>query len=154
MKTSAIGLSLIMRFESFRSIKYQDGGGVWTIGWGHTGIGVSESPITRDRAKELLKEDVRHAEHAVSTLVEVKLSQDQFDALVSLVFNIGYLQFATSTLRKKLNLGDYYGALNEFPRWIYDNGKIVKGLCIRRFKEGLLFAGVGADLAPTCKIDA
>ncbi len=85
--------------------------------------------------------DVAEAERAVEGFVSVPLRLHQFDALVSLVFNIGSTQFKRSTLLKRLNSGDYAGAAQQFNVWCYDNGKRVPGLAARRERERLLFEG-------------
>ncbi|MAQ19395.1 MAG: lysozyme [Sandaracinus sp.] len=107
----------------------------WTIGWGHTAGVQPGDVITREQAQIFFERDVAWAEEAVNSLVRVGLTQHQFDALVSLVFNIGTTQFQSSTLLRKLNAGDYDGAANEFPRWKYQEGKVLRGLVRRRAEE-------------------
>ena len=103
MKTSKDGIDLIKEFEGFRKDAYLCPGGVWTIGYGHTrGVRAGDS-ILESEAEDLLKEDLREAEEAVSHLVSTPLRQSQFDALVSLVYNIGSGNFCTSTIRKVIN---------------------------------------------------
>lgn len=111
----------------------------WTIGWGHT-VGVTPGMvITEARAQELFDSDVAWATKAVNTKVKVGLTQHQFDALTSFVFNIGETAFSTSTLLRKLNAGDYEGAAAQFPRWIYQDGKVLNGLVKRRAEEMAYF---------------
>lgn len=140
MKTSKQGIDHIGESEGIRLTSYLDTGGVWTIGVGHTGPEVVKGlRITYDKAMEWLAEDVREAEDAVNRLVKVKLSQHQYDMLVSFVFNVGEGQFSKSTMLRLLNSGDYTGAGNQFPRWNMDNGKVITGLTNRRIAEKKIF---------------
>lgn len=126
--------------EGLRLTAYLDGGGVWTIGYGHTGADVRGGlTIPLSEAERLLTRDLRVAEGHVNDAVKVKLTQNQFDALVSFVYNVGGGAFRSSTLLKLLNAGDYEGAANQLPRWNKDNGKVVKGLTNRRHEERELF---------------
>lgn len=140
MKTSNEGLDFIKGVEGVEYKAYQDTGGVWTIGVGHTGPDVFEGQIA-DKAQVMqwLADDVVEAEDAVNRLVKVPLSQSQFDALVSFVFNLGEGQFSRSTLLRKLNANDYDGARKEFKRWVYDNGRMLAGLVKRRYGEAEMF---------------
>lgn len=144
MKTSASGLSLLKAHEGCRLKAYMDTGGVWTIGYGHTeGVRAGDT-CTQAQAEAWLVEDVVDAEKQVGNGVRVPLTQNQFDALVSLVYNIGGGAFFSSTLLRKLNAGDYTGAAGQFTRWIFDNGMIVNGLVLRRSDERALFlTGIG-----------
>ena len=135
-------VEVIKKFEKQELEKYLDPGRVETIGYGHTGEGVEEGKITPQRAEELLQKDLSQKAEAVSRLVEVPLSQNQFDALVSFTFNVGEGNLANSTLLKKLNAGDYEGAANEMERWVYDkeaSDKPLRGLVKRRKEEKELF---------------
>ena len=134
-------LELIKHFEGMELKAYRDGGGVLTIGVGHT-RGVTESmTCSYLQAMKWLEEDVEIACAAIPKLVKVPLQQHQFDALCSFVFNLGEGQFSRSTLLRKLNESDYRGADEQFPRWVYDNGKKFLGLQRRRDAERLLFLG-------------
>ena len=118
--------------------------GVWTIGIGTTvypnGTKVKKGDsCTLDQAKSYFSHDLKRFEASVNNLVKVPLSQNQFDALVSLVYNIGSGNFASSTLLKKLNAKDYAGAAEQFPRWNKGGGKVMKGLVRRRDAERALF---------------
>lgn len=140
MKTSDKGLILIKSFEGFRGRAYKCPAGVWTIGYGHTGPEVkSGSVITEWQGGELLKKDVARFEKAIDNVVKVPLNQNQFDALVSFVFNIGEGAFGKSTLLKLLNAKDYTGAAAQFPRWNKGGGKVLPGLVNRRAAERKLF---------------
>lgn len=139
MVFSQNGLEFTKRHEGLRLQAYRDGGGVWTIGYGHT-KGVKEGDvITKEQADAFLAQDVMGAVGAVTALVKIPITQNQFDALVDFVFNVGSTQFASSTLLKLLNTGDYVAASKQFARWKYDNGKEVAGLVARRKDEADLF---------------
>jgi lysozyme len=92
-----------------------------------------------DVAESWLIHEVNMVEEQVARSVEVELTENQFSALVSLVYNIGITQFNKSTLRKNLNKGDYEEAANQFLVWRKGGGKILRGLEIRRAKEKDLF---------------
>ncbi|MEY5099149.1 MAG: hypothetical protein RJA36_1868 [Pseudomonadota bacterium] len=144
MKLSDAGLSLIKRHEGLRLKAYPDpgtGGEPWTIGYGHTQGVQPGQEITEAQAEDYLREDVYWAEDAVRDHVKVALEQHEFDALVSLAFNIGAGAFARSTLLRKLNDGDKAGAAAEFARWNQAGGKVLPGLVKRRADEAALFAG-------------
>ena len=145
MKTSKAGLDLIKQFESFRAAPYLCSAGVPTIGYGTTvypnGIKVklSDQKITQQLAETFLQHHVNAIEKDVSRLVKVTLSQNQFDALMSFVYNVGLGAFRDSTLLKLLNAGDIDGASKQFERWNKAGGKIVDGLTNRRNAEKALF---------------
>ncbi len=143
MKTSDAGINFIAQHEGFVPTIYNDAGGLPTIGFGHLLLEGEEykfrNGITREQGKELLKQDVAEAERAVTRLIDVPLTQNQFDALVSFTFNIGGGNLQKSTLRKKLNAGDINGAADEFLRWIRAGGRVLRGLQRRRAGERKLF---------------
>lgn len=140
MVTSDDGVHDIEEYEGTKLKAYKDTGGVWTIATGHTGPEVCEGlTCTPTQATRWLREDLKEAEDAVNRLVKVPLTQGQFDALVSFVFNLGEGQFSKSTMLKKLNGGDYKGAAGEFGRWVFDAGKIQPGLVKRRYGEKARF---------------
>ena len=144
MKTSQVGIELISSFEDTKLQAYDDGVGVWTIGIGTTvypnGVKVKkDDKCTLDQAKEYFAHDLKRFEASVNNLVKVALTQNQFDALVSLVYNIGQTAFSNSTLLKKLNAKDYQGAADQFLRWNKGGGKVMKGLVRRREAERALF---------------
>lgn len=138
-RINAAGLELIKSFEGFRAEAYKDSVGVWTIGWGSTKGVKAGMRISTDEAEARLREDLREAESAVERLVKVPLTDNQFAALVSFVFNVGAGNFSKSTLRKKLNQGSYSNAAMEFPRWNKAGGKVLHGLTRRRQAEWKLF---------------
>ncbi|USR72547.1 lysozyme [Acinetobacter junii] len=144
MKISQVGIDLISSFEDTKLQAYDDGVGVWTIGIGTTvypnGVKVKKGDkCTLEQAKEYFAHDLKRFESSVNNLVKVPLSQNQFDALVSLTYNIGSTAFKNSTLLKKLNAKDYQGAADQFPRWNKGGGKVMKGLVRRREAERALF---------------
>lgn len=133
------GLDLIKRFEGLKLRSYKCPAGVWTIGYGHTGNVTNNQIITSEQAESILRTDLRKFEQAVSDAVTVPLSQNQFDALVSLAFNIGAGAFAKSTLLRLLNQRDYAGAADQFLRWNRAGDKVLDGLTRRRQDERALF---------------
>lgn len=143
-RTSDNGLQLVRSAEGLRLEAYRDAVGVWTIGYGWTGL-VNGVPvhagmvITEDVTEALLRSGLSQYETAVNRLVSVSLNQNQFDALVSLAYNIGAGAFERSTLLKKLNEGDFAGAAAEFSRWNKAGGKVLPGLVARRDAEMALF---------------
>lgn len=147
MKTSEKGLQFIRHEEGERLTAYADIIGVWTIGVGHTGA-VDGKPVAKgmvisaDKSRELLSADLLKFESAIARLVKVPLKQYEFDALVSLVFNIGETNFARSTLLKKLNTNDFKGAAEQFLAWKNAGGRPVQGLLNRRKREKDMFNGL------------
>jgi lysozyme len=144
MRTSQQGVDLIKKHEGLVLTAYKDPVGVWTIGYGHTGEYAQEgSKISKGKAEALLREDLHEAETAVEELTTVALTQNQFDALVSFVFNVGAGAYAKSTLRRLLNAGAETAAADQFSRWVYGtkDGKKVRlaGLVKRRAEEAALF---------------
>ncbi|BEO35863.1 hypothetical protein SMQE32_48000 (plasmid) [Serratia marcescens] len=139
MKTGINGFNLIKEFEGLRLHTYKCPADRWTIGYGHTADVSANDVITEAQAISLLYQDVAESERAVNKYVHVPLTQNQFDALVSFVFNLGVGSFRTSTLLKKLNTGDYDDAAQEFGRWIHAGGKALPGLVRRREAERALF---------------
>jgi lysozyme len=140
---NADGLELVKHFEGFYLTAYKDPVGIYTIGYGHTGLTHQDGTvypgrkITKAEAEQLLKHDMGKFESRVTELVKVPLNDNQFSALVSFDFNTGGL--GKSTLLKKLNAGDYSGAKQEFTKWIYAGGKKLTGLVRRRNAEAALF---------------
>lgn len=145
MKLSSQGEAFIVREEGERLTAYLDAVGIWTIGVGHTGF-VDNKPvsagmtITQAKSREIFRTDIARFERAVNQ-VAVPLNQNQFDALVSLAFNIGEGAFLRSTLLKKLNAGDYQGASGQFLVWKNAGNKPI--LLNRRQREKALFEQEG-----------
>lgn len=159
------GLNLIKSFEGLHKVgedgkvrSYRCVAGRWTIGYGHTKGVRSGHTISQQQAEDYLREDVREFEQAVTRNINVPLTQHQFDALVSLVFNIGEANFASSTLKKLLNKGLYDEVPEQIMRWnkARVDGKLqpVRGLTRRRSAESALFSmdaklpSMGGDKMP------
>jgi lysozyme len=143
---SDAGIALTKSFEGLKPEAYQDVAGIWTIGYGHTGSGVCEGLlINEDQATQFLIQDLQTAVEAVTKLVTVAISQNQFDALVDFCFNAGQGSLASSTLLRLVNLGDFIGAFWQFSLWVYAGGVIEPGLVTRRKAEASMFrSGVAA----------
>lgn len=140
MKISQRGIDLIKQAEGLRLEAYQDSVRVWTIGYGHTREVRVGQVITEKEAEGLLREDLDEFERGVLYATSpVKLTQGQFDALVSFSFNLGLGSLNSSTLLKKLKAGDASGASFEFQRWVYADAKKLPGLVKRREAERQLF---------------
>lgn len=139
MKMSDKGLALTEQFEGLSLTAYRDVVGVWTNGYGNTHGVVPGSTITLAQAVSDLRNNIASAENLVNKVVIVSLTQNQFDALVDFVFNLGGGAFQSSTLLRKLNNGDYAGAALEFLKWNHAGGKVVDGLTRRRLAEQQLF---------------
>lgn len=138
---NAAGLALVRKYEGLRLEAYQDTSGVWTIGYGHTREVNPGDRITAPRAEQLLERDLRDAEKSVAGLVKVSLTDNQFSALVSFVFNEGAAAFARSSLLRKLNAGGYGQVPACLKAWIFDNGRVLPGLVKRRAAEAALWSG-------------
>ena len=144
MSISSKGIDLICEFEGKRLSAYDDGVGIWTIGFGTikypNGVRVKKGDTcTLEQAKEYMRHDLIEFKNTVNSSAKVSLTQNQFDALVSLAYNIGSNAFKSSTLVKKLNAGDYKGAADQFNVWVNAGGKRMQGLVNRREKENVLF---------------
>lgn len=140
MNISENGLNLIKQSEALRLESYQDSVGIWTVGYGHTGPEVKGGlKITEDAANALLLSDVETSEKCIANSVSVNLTQGQYDALCSFVFNLGCMALRNSTLLRKLNEGEDVAAAEEFKKWNHAGGKVLAGLTLRRQKEEELF---------------
>ncbi len=140
MKTSPPGRAAISAREGNVLTAYRDSVGILTIGVGHTSAAgapkvTAGMKITAAESDEILSRDLAQFEAAVSNAVKVPINQNEFDALVSLAFNIGGGAFAKSTLVRKLNAGDRAGAADQFLVWNKAGGKVLKGLVTRRKAE-------------------
>lgn len=141
-RLSQFGVELIKKFEGLSLRTYVDAVGVLTIGYGHTGSDVTEGKkITEEEAENLLLKDVASFESAVNTFTNVRLNQNEYDALVSFSYNVGSTAYKNSTLLRKLNNGcDRVEVAEEFPRWVKGaNGEDIPGLVRRRAEEKKLF---------------
>lgn len=138
-------LRLIKKWEGFRSRAYRDPVGIWTIGYGtiryangmkvQPGQSITEEEASVELQAHIEKDILPH----LKKLVKVPLNNNQFCALVSLIYNIGAGAFGRSTLLRKLNKADYEGAAREFDRWVYAGGRKLRGLVRRRDEEEALF---------------
>ena len=143
MTLSDAGKTIIKEFEGCRLRAYDDGVGVQTIGYGHT-VGVKAGDTcTQGQADAWFDEESETFSNQVQALVLAEVTQNQFDALVSLAYNIGVSAFSRSTLLKRLNAGDYLAAAGQFDVWNKGGGKVMVGLARRRAAERRLFEGRG-----------
>ena len=144
MMVSPVGIEMICGFEGLHLSAYDDGVGVWSIGFGTTvypnGVKVKVGDVcTLEQAKAYMAHDLKKFEQVVVHAVQVVIVQNQFDALVSLTYNIGAGAFRNSTLLKKLNASDYYGASAQFDVWNKAGGRVLQGLINRRAVERKIF---------------
>lgn len=140
MKTSSTGRAFVRDAEGEKLSTYRCSAGVPTIGVGHTGPDVKMGmTITKEQSDALLVADLARFEKAVAASVKVPLTQNQFDALVSLAFNIGSGAFAKSALVRLLNGGHYDQVGAQLARWNKVDGQPNKGLTARRAREAALF---------------
>ena len=145
MRTSNIGINLIKEYESCKLVAYQCPAGIWTCGWGSTGGDIGQGTVWKQpMADSRLALDLRTFEAGVSGAVHVPLTQNMFDGLVSLAYNIGLGAFQKSTLLSCLNGGKYQAAADQFMVWARAGGKLLTGLQRRRIAEQQLFlSGIG-----------
>ena len=144
MKTSAEVIALIKKFEGCELEAYQCSASVWTIGYGHT-AGVQEGDTcTQIEAESFLQKDLEEFEATIQKLVKVPLKQNQFDALVSWVYNLGGTNLRRSTLLQRIN-DDSDSSRADIPyqikRWNRADGKVLDGLVRRREAEALWWQG-------------
>ena len=139
MKISEEGLSLIKKFEGCELKAYQDSVDVWTIGYGHTKGVEDGQEITQEEAEEMLASELDEYEGYINDLVECDLEQNQFDALVAWVYNLGPTNLRSSTMLKRLNANDLEDVPNQIKRWDKAGGKVLAGLVRRREAEALMF---------------
>ena len=153
MKLSQKGVDFIKSHEALRLKAYQDSKGVWTIGWGHTKNVHPGDVITREQAEQFIRDDFAWVERTLNAdLVTGRdkplVTQSEFDALCSLVFNIGSDAYLDSTVRRKIKQGDKMAAARAFKMWVYSEHKFIQGLAYRRNDEVRLFLQSGqADIA-------
>ena len=142
MKCSDAGIALIKEFEGCKLTAYPDpatGGDPWTIGIGSTKDVYPGLIITEEQAVDRLRADLEATERCINNSVRGTITQNQFDSLVSLVFNIGCGNFGKSTLLRRLNQGDDDAAAEQFLVWNKAAGKVMAGLTRRREAEQELF---------------
>ena len=148
MQINQTGIDLIKRFEGLRLDAYQDVAGIWTIGYGHIKTAKPGMKITEQQAEALLRDDLKDAEKGVQSPVKVDLSDNEYSALVSLVFNIGRTAFGKSTAVKALNRNDRMAAADAIELWNKSSvgGKkvVIPGLVARRAAEKALFLAPSA----------
>ena len=153
MKLSQNGVNFIKSHEALRLKAYQDSKGVWTIGWGHTKGVKPGDVITREQAEQFIRDDFAWVARTLNAdLVTGRdkplVTQNEFDALCSLVFNIGSQAYLDSTVRRKIKQGDKMAAARAFKMWVYSEHKFIQGLANRRADEVRLFLQSGqADIA-------
>ena len=141
MNISQNGIDLIKHFEGCELEAYKCPAGVWTIGYGHTKGIQPGMVITEETANDMLVEELEEYVNYINSMVKCPLSQNQFDALVSWVYNLGPANLQASTLLKVLNAGDYAGVPAQIMRWNKAGGKVLEGLTRRRQAEANLFMG-------------
>lgn len=144
LQVSPQGRELICSFEGLALTAYDDGTGCWTIGYGTTRY-PDQTPVKAfdtcsvQQANSYMQHDLQKFENAINQAVKVMLNQNQFDALVSLSYNIGINAFKNSTLVRNLNAANYQKAAEQFDVWVYASGKRMQGLINRRAVERALF---------------
>ena len=143
MKTGDTGLNLIKGYEGLRMAAHYAPSEQWSVGYGHTGSARHGMTVTEADAERLLRDDVSPIEQLLSETVRAPLNQNEHDALVSLIFNIGEGNWRRSTVLRKLNEGDKLAAAAAFEMWTRAkiNGELVSldGLIRRRAAEKSLF---------------
>lgn len=135
LSISAAGLAFISQNEGREREAYRDPVGVWTVCDGHTKTARPGMVASDALCDKLLREDTAEAQAAVKRLVKVQVTQGQYDALVDFTFNKGAGNLASSTLLRKANAGDCWGAGAEFPKWVYAKGVRLRGLEVRAEKQ-------------------
>ena len=156
MQTSQAGIDLIKHFTGCRLKSYADpltGGDPWTIGWGATGPDIKPGTVwTQEQADARLLEHLAEFEELVHKHVTHSLTQGQFDAFVSLIYNVGpggknrdgiirLKSGMPSTLLRKFNAGDIQGAEEQWTKWISPGSNVEKALLRRRLAELAMFRG-------------
>ena len=140
MKLGAAGKTLIQSFEKLALVAYKDQGGVWTIGWGHTGPEAFEgATCSPAQADAWFDTDIRRAVNATNHSLDVALNQNQFDALVAFTYNVGVGAEAHSALLRLVNGHHFDAAALEFGKWNHVAGQVSAGLTRRREAERELF---------------
>lgn len=139
MKTSPKGIALIKEFEGLRLKAYKCPGGVWTIGYGHT-AGVKHGMVISERqAEEYLMADLIAFEKYLNGL-GLAINQNQFDALISFIYNVGTGNFSSSTLLRKVKANPLDNSImDEFLKWVYSKGRVLPDLQRRRLAEMKLY---------------
>lgn len=141
MHISKEGICLIKKFEGLKLESYKCSASVWTYGYGSTKNVKEGDTISKKDAEKLLLKEIKEYENYLKKLIKVKINQNQFDALVSWVYNLGPNNLEKSTLLKILNNKEYKDVPYEIRKWNKVNGEISEGLIRRRNAESLLFEG-------------
>ena len=136
--TITIATAVVSTFEGLRTDAYLDPIGIPTICYGHTATAKIDESRTPSQCKEQLSKDLLVAIEDVESRVKVPLTVERRAALVSFVYNVGGTKFGSSTLLKKLNAGDTFGACAELSKWVYAGGVKLNGLVNRRAEERAL----------------
>ncbi len=143
MKISQAGIDLIKKAERCKLSAYQDSIGVWTIGYGHTQGVIKGDTCTQEQAEKWLGDDIDAICYdCIDAWVDVDLTQNQFDALCSFIFNLGCKAFKGSSLLMLLNNGQSDVAAKQFLRWNHAGGQVISGLTTRRDEERKVFLGI------------
>ena len=140
MNIGSKGIELIKHFEGCELEAYKCAAGVWTIGYGHIKGVTSDSVITQEQAEQMLVEELHEYEGYINNMVTVELNQNQYDAMVSWVYNLGGGNLKASTLLKVVNQGEFDGVPAQIMRWNKAGGKVLEGLTRRRQAEADLFS--------------
>ena len=145
MNIATPGLEIIKHYEGWSSSVYLCPAGRWTQGWGSTWdnrgnpITSKNSDIDEVTGESYLRREISHVEKAIGRLIKAELTENMFSSLCSWAYNVGTGNLQRSTLRMKLNRGNYEAAADEFPKWRRGGGRILKGLVLRRASERELF---------------
>ncbi len=141
LRITTTGIRLIIAFERWKPVAYDDGFGFVTVGVGHTKTKYRKGERVSDEQVWVhLVNDLKDVENELERLIEVELTDNEFDALVCFAFNVGLSAFRKSTLLKLLNEGKKDAVVLEFAKWKYVKKKVVDGLVRRRAAEAALFA--------------
>lgn len=149
VRISDEAIQVLMLLEGYSAQPYQDVGGAWTIGWGHTLNVDPGTKVTKAKAAHWLTQDLMLVDVGISKVISRDLRQSTLDALALFAFNVGVPAFATSTLAKRLNAGAVQSAREELKRWCHVDGKIVKGLQVRRAVEAFVWQGFAPAIDAT-----
>jgi len=139
MRCNSQGVGIIKKYERLKLQPYLCPAGIPTVGYGSTKAGKLGRAITVEEAEKFLIEDIETIEKQMTPLIRVEVTENEWSSLVSLVFNIGAGNFKISTLLRHLNLKEKEQAASQFSRWVFCQGKILKGLQDRRQAEKELF---------------
>ena len=133
-----LAASLVKEFEGLRLEAYRCPAGVPTIGYGHTKGVVLGTRVTKEQADEMLTVDLERFKAQTARLIKVPVTKGQFIALMDFVYNLGVGALRESTLLKLLNQGDYYGAAEQFGRWVWITTTNKEGQTVKERMKGLI----------------